>query len=196
MQKSVLYRIGRGIYSFKNGIKFSPEIPHKLKLLNSKLKKVFPFLTVCLWSSSLLNEFTMHQASQPFLIIETDKDSTNAVFQYLKEKNYAVFIEPTENIIERYASNENKYIVVKPLISETPIQSINNVYTVTLEKVLVDIFCDKIVFSAYQGNEMKTIFREAFNKYSINEGKLFRYANRRGKKEELKKYLRLINGNR
>ena len=61
--------------------------------------------------------------------------------------------------------------------------------------MLVDIFCDKIVFSAYQGNEMKTIFTEALNKYTINENKLLRYANRRGKKEQLQKYLKLINGN-
>lgn len=61
--------------------------------------------------------------------------------------------------------------------------------------MLVDIFCDKIVFLAYQGNEMKTIFTSAYNKYTINENKLLRYANRRGKKEQLQKYLKLINGN-
>lgn len=62
--------------------------------------------------------------------------------------------------------------------------------------MLVDIFCDEIIFSAYKGNEMKTIFTSAFNKYAINENKLLRYANRRGKREQLKKYLKLINGNK
>ena len=59
---------------------------------------------------------------------------------------------------------------------------------------IIDIFCNDIIFSAYQGNEMKTIYKNAFSKYAINESKLLRYANRRGKKEELKNYLKLING--
>jgi len=70
-------------------------------------------------------------------------------------------------MIEKYASNENNYIVVKSLKSEAPIQKIQGIHTVSLEKILVDIFCDEIIFSAYQGNEMRTIFIETFTKYSI-----------------------------
>jgi hypothetical protein len=57
---------------------------------------------------------------------------------------------------------------------------------------LVDIFCDVIIFSAQQGSEMRTIFNEAFSKYTVNQSKMLRYANRRRKKEVFEKYLSLF----
>lgn len=107
----------------------------------------------------------------------------------MKENKYSAFLEPTKDVFEKYITESNNLIIVKTLITETPTQVIDGVNISTLEKILVDIFCDKIIFSAYQGNEMRTIYKEAFSKYSINKSKLFRYADRRGKKEELKKYI-------
>ena len=151
---------------------------------------------MCLWDSSLLNEFSIHQSMKSFLIIEVEKDSIESIFHFLKDSRFTVFIEPSQAVFENYAMSENNFIIVKPLISEAPIQSIKNINTVTLEKMLVDIFCEEIIFSAYRGNEMKTIFTGAFNKYAINENRLLRYASRRGKREQLKKYLKPINGNK
>ena len=173
-----------------------PDVPKKLKTINSTLKKHFPFSTICLWSSSFLNEFSIHQSIKTFFLIEVEKDSVESIFHFLKDRNYSVFIKPTQEVFKNYALSENNFIIVKPIISEAPIQTIKNLNTVTLEKMLVDVFCDEIIFAAYKGNEMKTIFTYAYNKYTINENKLLRYANRRGKKNQLKNYLELINGNR
>jgi len=71
-------------------------------------------------------------------------------------------------------------------------QKANGVQTITIEKLLVDIFCDEIVFVAQQGGEMQIIFRNAFEKYSINENKMLRYADRRSKKEAFNIYLNKI----
>ncbi len=116
------------------------------------------------------------------------------MFYFLTEKGYKVFIDPSKDIIDKYASCNNNYLIVKTLISEAPTQKVNNINTVTLEKLLVDIFCDKTIFLAYQGNEMKRIFSSAFKKYIVNKSKLLRYANRRGKKDEIENYINLING--
>ena len=40
--------------------------------------------------------------------------------------------------------------------------------------MLVDIFCDELIFSAQQGSEMKTIFLEALSKYSVNENRMWK----------------------
>ena len=58
--------------------------------------------------------------------------------------------------------------------------------------MLVDVFCDSIIFDAQQGSEMKMIFKESFKKYTVNENKMLRYADRRRKKKELNKYLNII----
>ncbi|MBX2965948.1 MAG: hypothetical protein KF845_07365 [Cyclobacteriaceae bacterium] len=64
--------------------------------------------------------------------------------------------------------------------------------TATIEKMLVDIFCDDVIFSAQQGAEMRTIFKNAFDKYTINQSKMLRYADRRRKKEQLSQFVKTI----
>jgi len=168
---------------------FIPEISPKEKSLSKKINKEFPYLEFCIWNSSFLNEFTIHQANQFYQLIEVEKDAAQAIFLYLKENKYSAFLDPTKDVFEKYITENNNIIIVKTLITEAPTQNIDEINTSSLEKILVDIFCDEIIFSAYQGNEMRTIYKEAFSKYSINRSKLLRYASRRGKKEEIETYI-------
>jgi hypothetical protein len=110
----------------------------------------------------------------------------------LCEIKKSVFVEPTTDILEKYIVNEKEIFIIKPLVSEAPTQKINGVETTSLEKILVDIFCDDVIFSAQQGAEMRTIFKNAFDKYTINQSKMLRYADRRRKKEELKQFVTTI----
>jgi hypothetical protein len=138
-----------------------------------------------------------HQPNRFFALVETDKETTNSVFYFLRDSDgyrnkKSVFIEPTNDILEKYIVNEKKIFIVKSLISEAPTQTVNDVETVTIEKMLVDIFCDDVIFSAQQGAEMRTIFKNAFAKYTINQSKMLRYADRRRKKEELNQFVKTI----
>ena len=70
-------------------------------------------------------------------------------------------------------------------------QVVNGIIVPTLEKILVDIFADKILFNAYQGSELAFIFNTAYQKYELNLTKLLSYASRRGKQQELSDFLYL-----
>jgi hypothetical protein len=131
----------------------------------------------------------LHQPGRYYQLLEVDKDAMESVFYYLKDRNYSVFMEPSEELIRRYMIDEKEPWIVKSLVSEAPIQPVNGIPTVTIEKLLVDIFCDPIIFNAQQGSEMNQIFYEAFEKYTISESKMLRYASRRRKKNELDNYL-------
>lgn len=185
----VLNRIGRGKFETGEGKSFMPEISPKLKSIYSKIKKEFPFLKICIWHTSVLNEFMLHQSGNFYILIEVEKEATQSIFYFLKEANYSVFIDPTNDLLEKYLPTNKDSIIVKPLVTEAPIQSIKGIDTITLEKMLVDIFCDNVIFSAQQGAEMRTIFKEAFSKYTINESRMLRYADRRRKKENFKEYI-------
>lgn len=189
VQEGVLNRVGRGRFSLGQGDAYIPELSSKLKSVNKKIKSDFPFLTVCLWSTSVLNEFMLHQPGRYYQLIEVDKDAMESIFYYLKDRNYSVYMEPSKELIRRYMIDEKEPWIVKSLVSEAPIQQVNGIPTVTIEKLLVDIFCDPIVFSAQQGSELNQIYREAFEKYAISESKMLRYASRRRKKKELDNYL-------
>lgn len=133
-----------------------------------------------------------HQPGRFFILVEVEKEAMEAIFLFLKDKKYPVFIEPDEGLVEKYFPDQKEIVIVKPLVSEAPLQKINGLNTVTLEKMLVDIFCDKVVFSAQQGSEMRTIFREAMNKYETSENRMVRYADRRGRKKQFLKFLNSI----
>lgn len=189
VQMGILNRIGRGKFETGEGKTYCPEIPPKLKTIHSKLKKEFPYLKFYIWHTSALNEFMLHQSSNFYVLVEVEKDVTQSVFYFLKEANYSVFIDPTNDLLDKYLPLNKDSIIVKTLVTEAPIQNIEGISAPSLEKMLVDIFCDKVIFSAQQGVEMRTIFQEAFSKYTINESRMYRYADRRGKKESFKDYV-------
>ena len=192
VQSGVLNRIGRGRFAIGKNRVYTPEISSKIKSVHSKLKKEFPYLRMCIWNTSSLNEFMIHQPGRFYILIEVDKEATQSVFFYLKEHKFSVFIEPTKDLIEKYLPDEKETLIVKSLVSEAPLQSINKINSPTIEKMLVDIFCDDIIFAAQQGFEMRTIFQEALNKYTVNESRMMRYADRRRKKDSFREYLNSI----
>ncbi len=85
VQLGILKRIGRGKFILGNQATYVPNIPPKLKTLNKKLKKQFPFLDTCLWTTAVFNEFMRHQPGKFFLIVEVDKDAVESVFFLLKD---------------------------------------------------------------------------------------------------------------
>ena len=192
VQIGILNRIGRGKFVLGKGKTYLPEFSSKIKTLNAKLKKEFPYLNFCLWNTSLFNEFMVHQPGRFYILVEVEKEATQSVFFYLKENKHSVFIDATKDLIEKYIPDEKETLMVKALISEAPLQVVNGVNFPTLEKMLVDIFCDDVIFAAQQGSEMRTIFREAMKKYTLNENRMLRYADRRRKRESFKEYMNSI----
>jgi len=189
VQSGVLSRIGRGKFTLGQGKNYVPPISSRLKKIYAKLHKQFPCLQICVWHTSLLNEFMQHQPGRFYTLAEAEKDAMENVFYFLKEHKHNVLLNPSAEALSRYGSGEKETTIVKPLVSEAPMQKVNDVQTLTLEKMLADIFCDVTIFASQQGNEMQTIFREAYNRYTIHESRMLRYADRRGKKELFDQYL-------
>ena len=192
IQKGVLRRIGRGKFCLGSNKLFKPAFNRKEKVIYNKLKSEFPFVDICVWNTKILNEFMHHQPGNFQIIVEVEKEVTHSVFYFLKELNYTVFTKPTEDLLEKYLPTDKEAIIIKSLVSESPLQENGNYRTVSIEKLLVDIFTDTIVFSAQQGAELRIIFQEAFNKYTINQSKMLRYASRRRKKESFQEYLNTL----
>lgn len=192
VQSGVLSRIGRGKFTLGEPKKFVPHISSHIKKLYSKLRRQFPYLQICIWNTSVINELMLHQPGRFHTLVEVEKDAMEPVFFFLKENKTNVFLDPTTDILSRYASGEKEITVVKSLVSEAPLQNIQGVQTITIEKMLVDIFCDETIFAAQQGREMQNIFTEAFNRYTIHESRMLRYADRRRRKESFDKYLNKV----
>lgn len=189
VQSGILERIGKGKFRFGINKTWKPEITSQLSTLHRKLKKQFPFLNICIWSNSVFNEFMVHQLFKYYTIVEVEKDALEPVFFWLKDAKYNVALDPTEDYIYKYLSGDGEKVVVKPVLSEAPLQIINDITVPSLEKILVDIVSDKVLFDSQQGSELRNIYAEAFRKYSVITDRLLRYASRRSKREEIIEYM-------
>ncbi|ETZ23863.1 DUF6577 family protein [Pedobacter sp. V48] len=65
---------------------------------------------------------------------------------------------------------------------------INNIFTVSIEKLLADVFCD-MEFNFLAGSDCQSIFTNAYFKYVVNENKLLRYSARKGRRPDLHRYI-------
>ncbi len=126
----------------------------------------------------------LHQLFKYYLVLEVEKDSAEAVFNTMTDVSKKVFLNPTEDIFTRYISNFSEVIIVQSLITESPIIEVEGTKIASLEKLLVDCIADKELFSAQQ-NEIEFIFKTANEKYTVNKGKVKRYARRRNQLEKV-----------
>jgi len=192
VQKGILQRVGRGKFRFGKSTNYIPEISPQLKSIYNKILNNFPFIRVCVWHTSIFNEFMQHQIGKFYYLIEVEKDATEAIFYSLRERKLSVFLNPNQEILDKYVPENKDIYIIKTLVSEAPTQQIGKICTTSIEKMLVDIFCDEILFAAQQGAEMRTVFNEAFSKYTVNQNKMLRYADRRKRKNDFNNYLKTI----
>lgn len=189
--QGIIQNISRGKYTLNAKKQFSPTLSPSLKRLYNKISREFPFLEICVWDSRWFNDLMLHQLFKYYLVIEVEKDSTESVFNTMTDVSKKVFLNPSEDIFTRYISNFNEVIIVKSLISESPILEYDGVKIAPLEKLLVDCISDKDLFAAQQ-SEIEFIFKTATNKYTVNESKLKRYARRRNQLEKIEALLNKI----
>jgi hypothetical protein len=196
VKRKVIDQVKLGVYTISSKEAYKPFVSDKLAQLSKIVAKEFDRLDYCFWSTEWLNDFTRHQLGTHFYILEVEKDFIEEVFNaYFESKPYPVYLDPKEDIMERYVESEIS-IIIKPLISRSPRQKIaikerpeDEIYVPTLEKMLIDVYSDAVTFYAIQGSEMDTLFENALKRYQVNFTKLISYARRRNKEEQIKCYL-------
>ena len=192
IKTGVLQRVGRGMYMLGNEVIYIPPISRKTKQIYGYSKKAFPLLEICLWHTSALNHFMVHQPAKFSLIVEVERDGEESLFYHLKEKFRNVYLNPSEEVYFNYIIEKRDSIIVKSLIPEAPVQELYKTKVPRLEKILVDIYCDQLIYYAQQGEEMDNTWMHALETYTINHSTLLRYADRRGRRNEIRQYLQSV----
>mgnify|MGYP000274209785 CR=1 FL=1 len=194
--KGILSRVKRGVYRLGSEVgEWKPEISKELKRTASKLRNEFPYLTFCIWSTKWLLNFTQHLPTKYFTLVDTERDTEESVFYYLQNirKDSGMFLNPNRDEVQKYLGNSENPLVVRSLISQSPLIKINEVQVPKLEKIMVDLVADEVLFDAFQGKELKTIYSNIVDKYDVNLSTLKRYGQRRNKWDEVKQYLNETN---
>jgi hypothetical protein len=185
-EKKIIRSISKNEFSLSYKPNFIPNITNRQSEIYSKLKKQFPFIRCCIWSTTFINEFMLHLPGRFLMLIEVDNDATESVFHFLNDLNIKnVFLQPQEKEIEKYIFENTESVIVKSLITKAPIQKIKKNEVPALEKILVDLYCDRKLFNMFQGSELIHIFNNALNHYAVDITTLLHYAGRRGKADDL-----------
>ena len=189
-KEGIITTPSRGVYKMDSNIPFQPNISQGLKRIFNKVKREFPYISFCVWDTVWLNDFMRHQPFKHYTVVEVEKDACEPVFGFLSETMKNVFLNPDEELFDRYIHNQDEVLIVKNMVSESPLIEKDKIIIPALEKLLVDMLIDTSLFSAQQ-NEKEFIMRSVMEKYTLNELKMRRYAVRRNREEEIDKLINI-----
>ncbi len=184
----VLRRVGRGLFELGKEVPFYPHISEYIIEIGNFIKDRFPYASFCVWESAILNEFAQHLSGHSFVLVDVERDVAESVYYRLKEQFKPIFYRLNNITMSDVLPDFDHPVLVRNLVSEGPLNYNGTVPTVSLEKLLGDIFCDP-EFSFLKGSEMQAVYRNVFSKYTVNTTRLLRYAARKGKKKEIKQFI-------
>lgn len=193
-KRNVIRPIKRGLYTMSGKSKYRPEItPDIIKLVRQFIVN-FRDIDYCIWETRWLNEFSQHQANKKIIIIEIEKEFVESLYYELKDRSRNnIFLNPNEKDINFYIAESEYPVIIKKLVTRSPVitrtEGKTKFHTPELEKILVDLFAEDKLFHYLQGSELRNIYTNALTNYSINYSKLFSYAKRRGREQEIKKFI-------
>ena len=190
-----IIRVSYGKYNLNEDLKheFLYEPNEFMLSLNKHIKEKFPFIDYCIWQPSVFASMMLHVPAVRTTLVDVEREAMESVFMSLQnvESEIPIFLNPSQEDVDRYITNRD-LIIVRPLVKEAPLDVINGCPVPTLEKMLVDAISDKEL-QHLQGNELYTIYSNAFSDYAIKKTRLLRYAARRNRKQKVEQIINTIN---
>jgi len=180
-----LKRIGRGIYTAHISNSFQVKANTKARSLYKSLSKQFPLADFCVYGGGVITPLLHDLTPNNTVYIETNREVTESVFNVLLPKHKGrLFLSPTKKIASTYIDFSSENIIVKPLVTESPLMFDGKVPVPTIEKLLVDTRVDPDFYYLH-GYENLEMLRTAVTHYNVNQTRLLRYADRRNEKESI-----------
>lgn len=179
-----LVRVAQGEYAIAKKQAFTYNPSDKVKEMYSNLKTELPFADFCIYDGNILTTIQHHLSINNAIYVETNRDAVESVFGRLKNQHKNVYRQPDASFMYDYIDLREECIIVKTLVTESPLMIVDNIKVPTLEKLLVDTQKDAD-FDYLRGAESQNMFELAFDLYTINTQRLMRYARRRNISHEI-----------
>ena len=190
-----IVRVSHGKYRLND--KMKPDFVYNpgefVQFLSQYVKDKFPFVEYCVWQPSALVPLMQHFPSVKMTLVDVERDAMEPVFLFLQamDSDSPILLNPSKAEAERYITNKD-IIIVRPLVKEAPLETVDGCAVPSLEKMLVDAVSDREL-QHLQGNELYTIYSNAFSDYNVRKPRLLRYASRRNRKDKVVQILNYLN---
>ena len=137
MATGIVSDAGRGWYSRHD--KPVSLAPKPVAKIIRDVKKAFPLLDFCCWSTVQFNPFAQHLIAQPTIFLYAESDALNTVAEKLKANGWDAWSNPKQKDVERFVRPGEKTVVLRPAISKQP-AAID--HAAPIEKALVDLMVE------------------------------------------------------
>ncbi len=186
VQENVIRRVRKNVYSVGGGKylyrhTYSDEAIEIAALLHER----FTDLKFTILELFQLNSFANHLIGRNTIYVYAEKELFNSVFDALKQA-YPGSVLRNPALGEYWDYWHDGMIILLPLISQSPTDK-TVFWHECIEKLLVDIIADKVVFNSYMDYDLPYIFDNAFTIYSVNTSALMRYAKRRNADDKIRR---------
>lgn len=161
--------------------------------LAAQIAAELPHIRFTIWELRSLMAIVGAAPEQNLVFVETDREACESVFDELKAVRKDLFLKPDVEILSRYASMYENPIIIKPLISEAPLDKVKKTVVPSLEKLCVDMMAEPVYFNEVKGQVYRELVKKFFADNIINHSALRRYASRRGSREEIENMLHSLN---
>ena len=155
-------------------------ISPKMRAVEDLLLVSFPGMNHCI------------SESDENLIVEVPKGMCDAVRTALKKVYRDVALMKNAYLL---IDDLHDFILVKPIISESPLLLSDGICVPDLEKLLVDHAADR-EYASRSDDDIQKEFQRSFELYPVNTSRLFRYAGRKGEKTEIRERVERIDRHR
>ena len=179
-------RISKGHFISSSRKEYSYELSDTARDIATLIQESYPLVNFQIWELYQMNEFVNHLLVKNTIFVEVESMLDESIFNLLFERYSHVLHNPDIDEYYKYAGDET--IVVRKLITETP-SSYGQYRQASLEKLLVDLFGRGLTSSILSRSEYSAIYEDSFQKYTINQAKLFRYARRRGIENNIRSFI-------
>ena len=182
LSQDIISRVGENTYIISDygktkGYYTYDTQSEELEKVELLLSEKFPHVDFIIWESISLNEFIEHHISINTIVITVEKTIMDSVFHYLKDKFPSVLLAPSSEDIARYSKEGS--IIINKLNYRYP-KNPKQKHRCSIEKLIVDMFSEKTIKSIVsRGDYPVTALETIFERYKINETKLFSYAKTR-----------------
>lgn len=176
MATGVVSDAGRGWYS-RHTKPVSLDSKPVAKIIRD-VKKAFPLLDFCCWSSVQFNSFAQHLIAQPTILLYAESDTLETVADHLRDAGWKSSANPGKADVVRFVRPGEGTIVLRPAKNGQP-EAKDHV--APIEKALVDLIVEANKLHLMDSAEVQRIIDTVIGAGLLQLTVLFGYA------EDLKK---------
>lgn len=179
MANGIVSDAGRGWYSrHDNPVSLDPKPVTKII---RDVKKAFPLLDFCCWSTVQFNPFAQHLIAQPTILLYAESDTLESVAERLRESGWDAWADPGRNEVQQFIRPGERTVILRPSILKQP-ESKDHI--APIEKALIDLKVEASRLKLMDSSEVQRIVDTVLGSGLLQLTVLFGYAKTKREKIE------------